>query len=311
MAHSQAQLQPQQQPSAAASAAPAPGQPPMMFNEAPLPLAWPPVGAVGEIVLKRYPAYRGARVVAAGPNAGATDQSGALFRALFDHIRQRNIRMTAPVEQIYRPEGGESVAMTFLYGEPGWGAAGPDSRDPRVVVVDMPPQTVASVAFRGSYSRRNVEEACVRIRQWVDAYRAPAPAPQQQQLQAVPPAGGAADAAGAGSAAAGGGNAGCATAGAGAGATCLEICGPPRMLSYNSPFVPWFLRISEVQLPVREVPAALDEPAAATAALTSALAETTLAEKTTQEAEAAAPEAEAGTGAAGGASEPVPAPMEQ
>ena len=26
--------------------------------------------------------------------------------------------------------------------------------------------------------------------------------------------------------------------------------GPPRMLGYNSPFVPWFLKYAEVQLPV-------------------------------------------------------------
>jgi hypothetical protein len=27
--------------------------------------------------------------------------------------------------------------------------------------------------------------------------------------------------------------------------------GPPRFLGYNSPFVPWFMRYGEVQLPVR------------------------------------------------------------
>jgi hypothetical protein len=29
--------------------------------------------------------------------------------------------------------------------------------------------------------------------------------------------------------------------------------GPPRMLAYNSPFVPWFLKFAEVQLPVTRV----------------------------------------------------------
>ncbi len=30
-----------------------------------------------------------------------------------------------------------------------------------------------------------------------------------------------------------------------------EVSGPPRFLGYNSPFVPWFMRYGEVQLPVR------------------------------------------------------------
>lgn len=32
---------------------------------------------------------------------------------------------------------------------------------------------------------------------------------------------------------------------------CYEITGPPRFMGYNSPFVPWFLRIGEAQLPVK------------------------------------------------------------
>ena len=31
--------------------------------------------------------------------------------------------------------------------------------------------------------------------------------------------------------------------------------GPPRVLAYNSPFVPWFMKYSEVQIPIREDPA--------------------------------------------------------
>ena len=32
-----------------------------------------------------------------------------------------------------------------------------------------------------------------------------------------------------------------------------RVVGPPRYLSYNSPFVPWFMKFGEVQLPVVEV----------------------------------------------------------
>jgi len=34
------------------------------------------------------------------------------------------------------------------------------------------------------------------------------------------------------------------------------IAGPPRMLAYNSPFVPWFAKYAEVQVPVRRTPPA-------------------------------------------------------
>ncbi len=33
--------------------------------------------------------------------------------------------------------------------------------------------------------------------------------------------------------------------------------GPPRYLGYNSPFVPWFMRFGEVQLPIRP---SVDQP---------------------------------------------------
>lgn len=34
-----------------------------------------------------------------------------------------------------------------------------------------------------------------------------------------------------------------------------RTAGPPRSLAYNSPFVPWFLKYSEVQMPVTRAPA--------------------------------------------------------
>lgn len=33
-----------------------------------------------------------------------------------------------------------------------------------------------------------------------------------------------------------------------------QIAGPPRYLAYNSPFVPWFLKFGEVQIPVNAAP---------------------------------------------------------
>jgi hypothetical protein len=33
----------------------------------------------------------------------------------------------------------------------------------------------------------------------------------------------------------------------------FRVSGPPRYLAYNSPFVPWFLKFGEVQLPVEHI----------------------------------------------------------
>jgi hypothetical protein len=35
-----------------------------------------------------------------------------------------------------------------------------------------------------------------------------------------------------------------------------SAAGPPRMLAYNSPFVPWFLKFAEVQVPLTRRPPA-------------------------------------------------------
>ena len=176
---------------------------PWMIREASLPAGFPAVGPVGEIVLKRYPAYRAARVAAgpAAPAAGASDSS--MFGKLFDHIQRNDIQMTAPVEMTYADDGTRAVDMAFLYRETSWGRPGTDGP---VRVVDLPAVNVVSIAVRGNYSAQNVKDAVGRLREYVRRN-----------------------------------------------GTQWEEAGPPRLLGYNSPFVPSFMRVSEVQLPVRPV----------------------------------------------------------
>lgn len=173
---------------------------PFMVPEASLPEGFPAVGPIGKIVLKKYPAYRAARATAA--EVGSSDSE--MFRALFDHIKKNDIKMTAPVEMTYGADGEAPVDMAFLYRQPTVGRPGADGD---VEVVDLPPVTVLSVALRGSYSPENVKEALARLRGHLE-HDAPH----------------------------------------------LEAAGAPRLLGYNSPFVPPFLRMAEVQLPVREKP---------------------------------------------------------
>jgi len=200
-------------PSSAAGAART--RPPLMISEAELPQGFPPVGPIGKVVVKEYPAYRLARVTSdrSGPNA--------MFNPLFRHIQRNEIPMTAPVEMTYARPGpagaatgrgdaggvrGGTNSMAFLYQAPDVGRTGPDVVDPRVVVEDVPPMTVLSVAVRGDYTWANFDRGLTQLETWL------AENPGQ-----------------------------------------VRVVGAPRYLAYNSPFVPWFLKVGEVQYPVERL----------------------------------------------------------
>ncbi len=101
--------------------------------EAPLPEGFPAPGRPGRIEEKAYPAYRAA-VAPAG---------GGAFGALFRHISQRGVAMTAPVVSA-------ADTMAFVYERPSQGAAGaPAAGGGGVAVVDAPALRVLSVGVRG------------------------------------------------------------------------------------------------------------------------------------------------------------------
>ena len=135
--------------------------------EAPLPEGFPATGAVGEVVVKQYPAYRAART----PMAGGGRNSA--FFTLFNHIQKRDIPMTAPVEMTYAPAepGDEELGartMAFLYRSPEVGRPGTEED---VEVVDVPAMTVVSVAVRGPYTDDRMNKETARLRKWLDQHR--------------------------------------------------------------------------------------------------------------------------------------------
>lgn len=174
---------------------------PLMFREAALPTGFPPPGPVGEVIVKEYPAYRVARTT---PPPDSKNPTNAMFRPLFNHIKNNKISMTAPVEMTYESDPvvqePQPVAMAFMYRDQ---QLTPTTRDSNIQVVDLPPSTVLSITVRGSY-QRSFKEGLAALRNWL------AQNPDR-----------------------------------------YEITGPPRFMGYNSPFVPWFLRIGEAQLPVK------------------------------------------------------------
>ena len=176
------------------------GKKPWMFSEANLPVGFPQPGPINEVVIKDYPAYRLAKVTSAGKENG-------MFMQLFRHIERNKIAMTAPVEMSWHAEDGRLAEnpemMAFLYAAPTIGQAGGDPKDPRVVVDDIQPIKVVSIALRGSYDASTFERGYKQLQAWLADH------PE------------------------------------------WVAEGEPRTMAYNSPFVPGFAKVSEVQLAIR------------------------------------------------------------
>jgi hypothetical protein len=117
------------------------------IKEADMPLGFPAYTPVGQIELKKYPAYR-----------KASSSGTAEFWTLFRHIQKNNVKMTAPVEMDY---GDPSTArpqersMSFLYEKPDQGTAG---KQGSVEVIDVPEMMVLSIGCRGSRSQAAVTQ---------------------------------------------------------------------------------------------------------------------------------------------------------
>jgi len=135
---------------------------PSIFNESPTPEGWPALTPVDEIRVKRYPAYRAAIIRADEQDGG----DNGLFRPLFNHIKRKDIAMTAPVEMTYNDAGRENK-MAFLYRTPDMGSTGSDAADPRVEVKDIPARAALSIGLRGDYSHERFTGAVAKLNAWL------------------------------------------------------------------------------------------------------------------------------------------------
>lgn len=180
------------------------GKKPWMFSEANLPVGFPQPGPINEVIVKSYPAYRLAKVTSAGKENG-------MFMQLFRHIERNKIAMTAPVEMSWHAEDGRLAKtpemMAFLYAAPTIGQAGGDPKDPLVVVDDIQPIKVVSIALRGGYEASTYERGYKQLQAWLAEH------PE------------------------------------------WVAEGEPRTMAYNSPFVPGFAKVSEVQIAIRRADA--------------------------------------------------------
>lgn len=131
------------------------------LREAPLPEGFPAPTPLGEIEIKRYPAYRLARVEMNGQPG-----EGRAFFTLFGHITSNRIAMTAPVEITYAagaPQAG-GKSMAFLYPSL---KTGEIAAEGSVTVADVAEMTVVSIGLRGDYDSARVADAEQSLRTWL------------------------------------------------------------------------------------------------------------------------------------------------
>lgn len=132
--------------------------------EAPLPVGFPDPTPVGEIRVQHYPAYRLARTE-------MTLLEGRAFWTLFNHIKQREIAMTAPVEMSYSSQKSgalDKTSMSFLYRTTEQGRL---ETDGKVAVVDVPAQSAVSIGLQGDAATQRVNDAKVRLENWLRDHR--------------------------------------------------------------------------------------------------------------------------------------------
>ena len=120
------------------------GEKPRYVSEAPLPKGWPAPGPYDVVVVKQFPAYRAAYTKGRS--------STFAFWRLFNHIKRKEIPMTAPVELGMGPRGGKGQklgmnSMGFLYQHDEVGNQGMDGS--KVEVRDMPAMRALSYTWQG------------------------------------------------------------------------------------------------------------------------------------------------------------------
>lgn len=140
-----------------------------LATESPLPVGYNVPTPEGAIELKTYPTVRRAQIDSKDIFMSFLFGQSRAFWTLFNHIKSRNIDMTAPVEFDFRNAdaarkflGSPEWIMSFLYRTSDLGPTGNAGND--VVVVDRPEITVLSVGLEGQFSFKLLNQGVDRLR---------------------------------------------------------------------------------------------------------------------------------------------------
>jgi hypothetical protein len=142
-----------------------------LIIEAPLPVGYPAPTPPGMIELKTYPVVRRAEYSAKGSSNFGMNVG---FWPLFNHIKNREIEMTSPVEMDYRPAGERTPLAPMKDAEGSWTMSflyrtadlGPTGEDGRVKVLDNPEMTVVAIGMRGAYGMGTVNAGLEELQKW-------------------------------------------------------------------------------------------------------------------------------------------------
>jgi hypothetical protein len=133
--------------------------------ESPLPAGYPAPTPPGAMELKHYPTVRRAEVSGEGDADRGMSRG---FWPLFQHINNRDIAMTSPVEVDYHDWSSEDPAgawtMSFLYRT---ADLGPTGRDGIVTVTDAEPVTVIALGLRGGYGVDRISKGIEQLQTWL------------------------------------------------------------------------------------------------------------------------------------------------
>lgn len=139
-------------------------------NSAPLPLGFPSPTSSGAIEVKTYPAYRSATYTYRGELSKAANQA---FYPLYQHITSNDISMTAPVETRYPTSTmtGEDTGLakvSFLYRSQDTSTR---TTADNIVIEDIPPMTVVSLGWQGSYSYDSYQKGLEQLKEWLNRHQ--------------------------------------------------------------------------------------------------------------------------------------------
>lgn len=138
----------------------------------PLPEGYPRPTPPDAVEIKHYPPVRRAEILGEGSRDDGMygRRSSRAFWPLFNHIKARDIAMTAPVEMDYRAgdvsqsDAPGEWSMSFLYRTPD---LGPEGRDGDIIIYDAPQTMVLSVGVRGSLTHDRILSSLKLLRSYL------------------------------------------------------------------------------------------------------------------------------------------------
>ncbi len=148
--------------------------------ESPIPENYPAPTPPDAIEIKHFPSVRRAEI---SGTSDAQQASWNSFMPLFNHIKEREIAMTSPVEMDYEGMSSDDPSvdrwtMSFLYRTQ---ELGPTGTDGRIEIVDTEPVKMLCIGLRGAYGMRTTARGLAELEGWL--------AGQDEWEQAGPPRG--------------------------------------------------------------------------------------------------------------------------